>query len=59
MNKKLLQLIEEKFQERLQAKTGWGRIDVMSEYKSAVNDALAELLDAQPVDPYQSAGMYK
>ncbi len=47
MNKKLLDLIKQKFNERLQAKTGWGRNDVMNEYQAAVNDALIELMDQQ------------
>jgi hypothetical protein len=47
MNKKLLDLIEQKFRERLAAKTGWGRNDILVEYKAAVSDALVELLDAQ------------
>lgn len=45
MNQKLLDLIRKKFHERLQAKTGWGRIDVLVEYDRAVSEALAELLD--------------
>lgn len=51
MNKQLLDLIKEKFQARLQAKTGWGRNDIMVEYQSAVNDALIELMDQQSNQP--------
>lgn len=47
MNKKLIELIREKFKARLQAKTGWGRVDVMSEYDQAVTEAMLELLDAE------------
>lgn len=43
MDKKLIDLIREKFKERLQAKTGWGRLDILSEYDRAVTDALLEL----------------
>ena len=45
MNKKLLELIKEKFKARLAVKTGWGRNDVMAEYDQAVSEALVELLD--------------
>jgi hypothetical protein len=47
MNKKLLDLIKQKFIERLQAKTGWGRNDVINEYQDAVNESLLELMDQQ------------
>lgn len=47
MNRKLIELIKTKFKERLQAKTGWGRNDVIAEFDAAVNDALLEMLDAQ------------
>lgn len=45
MNKKLVELIRQKFEARLQAKTGWGRNDVMAEYDKAVSEASLELLD--------------
>lgn len=45
MNKKLVDLIREKFKARLAAKTGWGRNDVMVEFEAAVTEALLELLD--------------
>ncbi len=45
MNKKLIDLIRQKFTERLQAKTNWGRNDLLQEYERAVNDAVMELLD--------------
>lgn len=45
MNKKLVDLIRQKFEARLQAKTGWGRNDVMVEYDKAVAEALLEMLD--------------
>lgn len=44
MNKQLLQRIEQLFNEKLQAKTGWGRNEVMAAYKEAVTEALMELL---------------
>lgn len=31
--------------ERLQAKTGWGRNDVMIEFRAALNEALMEMLE--------------
>lgn len=47
MNRKLIELIKTKFKERLQAKTGWGRNDVIAEFEAAVADALLEMLDAE------------
>lgn len=46
MNKKLLQRIDDLFSAKLQAKTGWGRNDVLQAYREAVSEALMELLDA-------------
>jgi hypothetical protein len=45
MNKKLLERIEALFTAKLQAKTGWGRNDVLAAYKDAVREALMELVD--------------
>ncbi len=45
MNQKLLKRIEELFAAKLQAKTGWGRNDVLNVYKEAVNEAILEMLD--------------
>ena len=45
MNKKLLELIKAKFEAKLQAKTGWGRNDVMQIYEQAVTESLLEILD--------------
>jgi len=45
MNKKLIKRIEEIFEEKLQAKTGWGKNEVMIAYKEAVNDALLDMID--------------
>jgi hypothetical protein len=44
MNKELLKRIKELFQQKLQAKTGWGRNEIMVEYSDAVNEAIVELL---------------
>ena len=49
MNKKLIQRIEEIFTQKLQAKTGWGRNDVLIVYKEAVSEAVLEMLDQPPV----------
>ena len=46
MNKKILKRIEEIFAEKLQAKTGWGRNEIMQAYRESINEALMELLDA-------------
>lgn len=45
MNKKLLKLIEEIFNQKLSSKTSWGRNEVAALYKEAVNEALLTLLD--------------
>ena len=45
MNKKLIERITELFTQKLHAKTGWGRNDVMVVYKEAVNEAIMETLD--------------
>ncbi len=45
MNRKLLQRVEEIFALKLQAKTGWGRNDVLAAYKESVSEAILELLD--------------
>lgn len=46
MNKKeLLDRIYELFEERLQRKTGWGRNEILEEYKQAKLQALMEALD--------------
>jgi hypothetical protein len=45
MNKELLKRIEEIFEAKLQAKTGWGKNEVMGLYKDSVTEALMELLD--------------
>jgi|TARA_R110000822_G_scaffold275189_2_gene397363 hypothetical protein len=45
MKKELLKRIEEIFVQKLQAKTGWGRNDVLCIYKESVNEAILEMLD--------------
>ena len=45
MNKQLLKRIEEIFTEKLQAKTGWGKNEILILYKEAVNEAVLETLD--------------
>lgn len=45
MNKKLLERIEILFIGKLQSKTGWGRNDVITIYREAVNEAILELID--------------
>lgn len=44
MNRKLLERIEEIFQDKLSVKTGWGRNDVLEAYRRAVSEAILELL---------------
>jgi hypothetical protein len=45
MNKKLLELIKAKFEARLQAKTGWGRNEILAAYNDCVTEALMEMLE--------------
>lgn len=45
MIKKFATLLEEKFVARLQSKTGWGRNDIMVEFRAALNEALMEMLE--------------
>ncbi len=45
MNRVLLKRIKEIFTEKLQAKTGWGRNEIISLYDESVNEALLETLD--------------
>lgn len=45
MNKKLLERIEEIFAAKLEAKTGWGKNEVLVLYKDSVKEALMELID--------------
>jgi len=46
-NKRLLELVEDAFSERLGRKTNWGRNEVIYEYKAAVATAALQLLDEQ------------
>lgn len=41
----LLKAIEEAFEKKLEAKTGWGRKELLSAYRSAVNEVLLEIAD--------------
>ena len=45
MNKKLITRIKEIFTDKLQAKTGWGRKEIMVAYDEAVTEALLEMMD--------------
>lgn len=45
MNKALLKRIEEIYTQKLQAKTGWGRNEVLAAYKDSVHEAIMELVD--------------
>jgi hypothetical protein len=48
MNAQLIELVRAKFSARLQAKTGWGRVEAMQAFDTAVSEAAIELLDQQP-----------
>jgi hypothetical protein len=41
----LLKSIEQNFEARLQKKTGWGKNEVMQEYKEAVMEGVLEFID--------------
>lgn len=41
----LLKAIEEAFEKKLEEKTGWGRKELLSAYRSAVNEVLLEIAD--------------
>ncbi len=45
MNKKLIKKIEELFNEKLQAKTNWGRNEILKLHKDAVIEAVLDTLD--------------
>ena len=45
MNKQLIERISQLFTEKLQAKTSWGRNEILALHKDAVSEALMELLD--------------
>jgi hypothetical protein len=45
MNSTLLKAIEQNFEARLQKKTGWGKNEVMQEYKEAVLEVVLDSMD--------------
>ena len=47
MNKKLMDTVKRCFYKRLEAKTSWGRNELMKEFEAAISDALLEMLDAE------------
>lgn len=44
MNKQLIIRISELFAEKLSAKTGWGKNEVLQLHKDAINEAILETL---------------
>lgn len=44
-NKQLLTRIQEIFHSKLQAKTGWGKNEVIQLHTESINEAVLELLD--------------
>lgn len=44
-NLEIVTLIESKFEEKLKAKTGWGKNEVLYAFKDAAREASLELLD--------------
>ncbi len=45
MNKLLILRIQEVFEKKLSVKNGWGKNEVMAQYKNAVNEVILEMLD--------------
>jgi hypothetical protein len=45
MNKELIKRIEQIFAEKLQAKTGWGRNEILIAFKESVNEAVLEFIN--------------
>jgi hypothetical protein len=45
MNRNLLRRVEWIFNQKLNAKTGWGRNEIKKIFKESVNQALLEMLD--------------
>jgi len=45
MNKKLVELITKKFEQKLQAKTNWGRKEVLAHYRNSVSEAILEMME--------------
>jgi hypothetical protein len=50
MNTKLIELIKEEFSKRLEAKTGWGRNEIMKAFNESITAVLLKLLDAPEKD---------
>lgn len=49
MNKTLLDRIKELFKQKLQAKTGWGRNEILAAYDEAVTEAVLQMLEERPI----------
>lgn len=47
MNKKLIELIKRNFRNRMAAKTGWGRNEIIAEFDAAISESVLELLDLE------------
>jgi hypothetical protein len=47
MNRKLIEKITELFKQKLNAKTGWGKNEVLQIHKDAVNEAVLWMLDEE------------
>jgi hypothetical protein len=55
MNKELIEAIKAKFEKGLQAKTGWGRVEVMNLFNDSVNQSVLEMLDKRDADTKKEA----
>jgi hypothetical protein len=47
MNRKLIEKIKELFKQKLNAKTGWGKNEVLQLHNDAVNESVLWLLDEE------------
>ena len=45
MNKKLVTRIKELFEQKLQAKTSWGRNEILALHAESVSEAVMEMMD--------------
>lgn len=52
----LLGAIQEAFEKRLEEKTGWGRNEIKSAYRAAVNEVLMDIADKVVNDGGQDNG---
>jgi hypothetical protein len=55
MNQRFVQILREKFEQGLQAKTGWGKNEVLSLFERCLTDAMSQLYD-EASNPWDKGG---